>query len=142
MSARLERTRHKGIYKRGSRYVYIYRDASKRQRSGSAATLKEAQTKRSTELSKVGLGRWREPSTATFSEYAVEWVKTYSGRTSRGLRESTREDYARALGINPKTGEPCDPPSGAVAFFGSRRLSEIRPSDVKRYAAEVAGRGV
>jgi integrase len=142
MSARLERTRYPGVYKRGGRYVYLYRDAGKRQRSGSAATLAEAKAKRSTELSKVAHGRWREPSKTTFADYAAEWVKTYAGRTSRGLRESTREDYARTLGIDPSTGEPFDPPTRAVAFFGARRLSEIRPSDVKRYAAEVAGRGV
>jgi integrase len=142
VSAPLERTRYPGVFKRGRRYVYIYRDAGKRQRSGSAATLAEARAKRSTELSKVAHGRWREPSKTTFAEYATQWVRTYAGRTSRGLRESTREDYARTLGIDPSTGESFDPPTGAVAFFSSRRLSEIRPSDVKRYAAEVAGRGV
>jgi hypothetical protein len=28
----------------------------------------------------------------TFEPYAREWIRTYTGRTSRGFRESTREE--------------------------------------------------
>ena len=41
----------------------------------------------------------------TFAAYASEWIAGYHGRTSRGIRESTREDYARALGLTVE-GEP------------------------------------
>jgi integrase len=51
----LEKTRYPGIYKRGSRYVLIYRDDRGRQRQQSAATLAEAKAKRSSVLSDVGL---------------------------------------------------------------------------------------
>jgi integrase len=142
MSAPRIKTRYPGIYKRGRRYVYVYRDPQGRQRSGAAATLGEAKAKRSDALSKVAHGRYREVSKATFANYAPEWLRSYAGRTSRGLREATREDYGRALGIDPATGKPFDPPKGAIAFFGRARLAEIRPRDVKAYAAEVAARGV
>ena len=131
MSASRERTRYPGIYKRGGRYVYIYRDPQGRQRSSSAATLGEAKARRSDALAKVAHGRYREPSTVTFADYAPEWLRSYAGRTSRGLRAATREDYGRVLGVNPGTGEPFDPPRDAIAFFGRARLSEIRPRDIK-----------
>ena len=141
MSAARVKTRYPGIFKRGGRYMIIYRDAQGRQRSASAATLAEARAKRADRLSEVASGAYRPPSKLTFAEYASEWVKSYQGRTSRGLREATRDDYARELGLDPR-GVPLDPPRGAVAFFAGRRLTEVEPRDVKRYAAEVASRGV
>ena len=40
--ARRTKTAWKGIYRRGERYMYVWRDAHGRQRSGSARTLQEA----------------------------------------------------------------------------------------------------
>jgi integrase len=94
----------------------------------------------------VRRGEYRTLSQVTFAEFAPEWVRTYAGRTARGIREATREDYGRALGLTfdqeKALWEAADPPRGAVAFFGRIRLVEIEPRDMKKYAAEVAARGV
>ena len=76
MSAAKVKTRYPGIYKRGGRYVYTYRDASGRQRNRSAATLGEAKAKRSEALAEVASGEHRELSKVTFADYAREWIET------------------------------------------------------------------
>src|SRR5262245_30769818 len=75
----------------------------------------------------------------TFAEYAPEWIDSYTGRTSRGIRPETLADYRRDLGLDPD-GNPIG--DGAVAFFGRMQLAAIEPRDVKRYAATLAGRGL
>jgi hypothetical protein len=72
--------------------------------------------------------RHRELSKVTFSEYAEQWVDTYTGRTSRGVRPATLADYKRILERE------------ATPFFGQMRLAEIEPQHVKRYAKAVADR--
>jgi integrase len=139
MAAPLERTRTPGIFKRGSRYVVAYRDPHGRQRRASAATMAEARAIQSGVRADIQRGEYRMQSRTTFAEYATEWVETFTGRTRRGVGEATRYNYRRALGIGAK-GEPTG--DGAVAFFGRRRLSEIEPRDLKRYAAHVADRGL
>ena len=51
------------------------------------------------------------------------------GRTRRGLREATRDDYRRMLD------------QWAIPFFGRMRLTEIEPRDIKRYASSIAADG-
>jgi hypothetical protein len=46
MAAKLESTNTPGVYRRGSRYAVIYRDADGRQRQESARTLDEARRRR------------------------------------------------------------------------------------------------
>jgi hypothetical protein len=65
----------------------------------------------------------------TFEEYAADWIETYPGRTSRGIREETRADR-RVLDQD------------AVPFLGRMRLSEIEAEDLKKLAAHIAARGV
>jgi integrase len=138
-SATLERTKHPGIYKRGNRYVVVYRDPQGRQRKRFAKTMAEARDLKATLRADVARGEYRQLSRTSFAEYAAEWIASYAGRTSRGLRENTRADYRRQLGLDDD-GEPIG--DGAVAYFGRMRLAEIEPRDVKRYAATVAARGV
>src|SRR5205085_6100787 len=128
--------------KRGQRYVATWRDNHARQRSRSAATISEAKAIRATALADVARGEYRAVSRLSFRDYAPEWYATYKGRTSRGLRQATREDYGRQLGIDPATGQPFEPARGAIAFFGRTRLAEIEPRQLKRYAASIAARGV
>jgi integrase len=130
-----------GIFRRGSRYVVTFRDPQGRQRKRSARTLAEARDIKATMTADVARGEFRDVSRITFGEYAPEWIATYKGRTRRGFRDETRRDYRRALGLDEQ-GQPLDPPSGAVAFFGRMPLSAIAPLDVKRYAEEVRKRGV
>jgi integrase len=65
---RLERTRHPGIYKRGSRYVVVWKHR----------------------------GRQHKEYFRTLAE-ARDWIATYAGRSSGGIGEGTRRDYERAL---------------------------------------------
>lgn len=138
----LERTKTPGVFKRGGRYVVVYRDPQGRQRKHSARTLAEARNLKATLTADIRRGDNRTLSRVTFAEYAPEWIASYQGRTTRGFRDETRADYARDLGLDPETREPLDPPRGAIAFFGRLRLAEIEPRDVKLYAAHHAERGL
>jgi integrase len=138
----LVRTSVPGVYKRGNRYVVRYRDHRGKERKRFARTLAEARDLKATLTADVKRGEYRALSRVSFAEYAPTWIGSYAGRTSRGIRDVTRRDYARELGLDPDTREPLDPPRGAVAFFGRMRLAEIEPRDVKEYAASVAARGV
>jgi hypothetical protein len=79
MSAPRERTRYPGIYKRGSRYSYSYRDNRNRARWGSATTLTEARAAKSAVQADVARGEFRVLSRITFGEYAPHWIATYTG---------------------------------------------------------------
>src|SRR5689334_19992615 len=126
----LEKTKTPGVYKRGNRYVVRYRDPAGRSRKAFARTLAEARDLKSSLTTDVRRGEYRALSRVTFAEYAPEWVRTYQGRTSQGFREHTREDYRTLLERD------------AVPFFGRQRLAEIEPRDMKRFVAELAGRGL
>lgn len=97
MAAKLEKTRTPGIYKRGSRYAVLYRDAEGRQRQESARTLDEARRIKAARSAAVATGEFHPASRVKLREYALEWVERYQGRGRRGFRESTREDYRRDL---------------------------------------------
>lgn len=130
MTAKLERTATPGIYKRGSRYVVVFRDPYGRQRKRAARTLAEARELKATVTADVKRGEYRALSKVTFVEYAVEWIDSYAGRTSRGIRDATRDDYRKTI------------EQDAIPFFGRMQLAAIEPADIKRYAQTVAARGV
>jgi integrase len=126
----LRKTSTPGIYKRGERYVVVFRDPQGRQRKRSARTLAEARELKAALTADVKRGEYRALSRVTFIEYATEWGESYQGRTSRGVRPQTLLDYREALARE------------AVPFFGRMQLVAIEPRDVKRFAAELAGRGL
>jgi integrase len=130
VSATLVRTATPGIYKRGSRYVVVFRDAYGKQRKRSARTLAEARDLRSTLTADVARGEYRAVSKVGFTEYALEWLAHYGGRTSRGIREQTKADYQDRL------------VQYAIPFFGRMQLAAIEPRDLKRFAAHVAESGL
>jgi integrase len=136
---RLTRTGTPGIFRRGSRYVVIFRDPNGRQRKRSARTLAEARELKAALTADVRRGEYRAVSRATFAEYAVEWIGTYQGRTSRGIRPATLHDYRVRLGLDEE-GTPTG--RGAVAFFGRMRLSEVQPQDIRKFIAHTASRGI
>jgi integrase len=122
MAAKLERTRYPGVYKRGSRYVAIYRVGG-RQRQEACRTLGEARKVRAARQADVARGEFSEQTTLTFNKYASEWVERYHGR-GRGFRESTRDDYERALTMY------------AFPFFDERHrrtVSQISPRDIANF---------
>jgi integrase len=124
MAARMEKTRHPGIYKRGSRYVVIYRDGNGRQHKESARTLGEAQRLKAARTADVARGEFHEQTRVRFRDYAEEWVERHHGR--KGFRESTRDDYRRDLR------------KYAYPFFDERlgrTVSHVTPRDVANFVA-------
>lgn len=124
MAAPMEKTRHSGIYKRGSRYVVVFRDGEGRQRKVAARTLDEARKLKGARTADVARGEFHPQSRERFREYAEAWVERYQGTGRRGFRESTRDDYRRLLR------------DFAFPFFDEqrkRRLSEITPSDIAEF---------
>lgn len=142
----MERTKTPGVYKRGGRYVVTFTDPAGRRRKRFARTYKEAVRVKSELRTDVSRGDYREQQRVAFTDYAAEWIDTYTGRTSTGIRAQTREDYAGLLGFerDPESGERrvAVPARGAVGFFGRKRLSEIEPRDVKAYAVSLARAGL
>lgn len=128
--ASLERTATPGIFKRGGRYVVVYRDPGGRQRKRFARTLAEARDVKAALRADVARGEYRALSRIDFTAYAREWIITYNGRTSRGLGDGTRADYEDALERD------------AIPFFGRARLAAIEPRDLKRYTIHLADRGL
>jgi integrase len=128
---RLVKTSTPGVYKRGNRYVVVYRDPRGRQRKAAARTLAEARDLRAQLRADVVRGEYRAQSRVTFEDYARQWLASYGGRTARGnVRSTTAREYRRYT------------EQRAIPYFGRRRLSEIEPRDVKAYAAHVAAQGV
>lgn len=128
MSRTMEKTQQKGIYKRGGRYVVVYRDPSGRQRKRSCATMREARDVKKIVGADIVRGEYRALSRITVGDYAGEWISIYTGRTKRGLGEGTRDDYRGAL------------ERAIVPVLGRLRLAEVEPRDVKRLAAELSAR--
>jgi integrase len=126
MSARMVKTNVPGIFKRGGRYVVTFRDAQGRSRKKSAATMVEARALKASVTADVARGEFRSLSRATLREYATEWIEGYQGRTSRGFRETTRQEYRRDLERD------------IVPYLGARRLTEIEPRDIKQFASYLA----
>lgn len=129
-SPKLERTKTPGIYRRGGRYVAIYRDPLGRQRKVFGRTLSEARRLKAEKVADVSRGEYRQLSRAPFADYALEWIETYQGRTRRGFGEGSRDDYRDTLRRD------------AIPFFGRVPLPMIEPRDAKRYAKYLADRGL
>jgi integrase len=123
---KLVRTGERGIYKRGNRYVVRYRAGGK-QRKAFAKTLAEARDLKAKYRHDPRSG---EVSREAFADYARRWVEGYGGRTSRGVRESTRADYRRAIEQH------------AVPHFGRMPLRDVRPADVRAFAKAVEAKGL
>ena len=125
MAAPMEKTRHPGIYKRGSRYVVVWRHKG-RQHKSFHPTLAEAR-----EAKGQRQGGDRRPVTRqSFEDYVHEWLDGYRGRTSRGLSNRTRNGYRSAL------------VDRAVPFFRSYKLAEVEPPDVRRFIAQLEAEGL
>jgi hypothetical protein len=118
--AKLEKTRHTGIFKRdglrGARYVVIYRDRDGTQRRETVKTLDEArERKRRREQ-----GETNAAGRLTFAEYAREWVERHP------VRDSTRTDYRRDL------------EAWVIPFLGEKRkLADVTPRAVHQLVAHL-----
>jgi integrase len=122
MAAKLEATSTQGVYRRGTRYAVIYRDAEGRQRQESARTLDEARRLRARRQGSVEDGSWQPQQRQKFADYAREWVTRYQGKR-RGFTDDTRAEYVRDL------------ERYAIPFFGRLRLEQITPRHVAEFIA-------
>lgn len=91
-SAALIRTAHPGVYRRGDRYVAVYR-RSGRQRKRTASTFTEARTIKLAEDAAVRSERLG----STLHEFALRWIDDYTGQGPDVISEVTRKEYARLL---------------------------------------------
>ena len=129
-SRKLIKTSTPGVYRRGNRYVVVFRDPTGRQHKQAARTLAEARELKASLTTDVNRGEYRTASKATFADHWSQWIDNYSGRTTRGFRESTRAEYRRDL------------EKEALPFFGRMKLAEIEPQHVKRWLTTLADRGL
>src|SRR5829696_5703756 len=81
-----------GIYKRGSRYVVVWRYRGKQHKSFHR-TLAEAREAKGERQS----GDRRPRVKVNFAEYFERWIESYAGRTRRGFSETTRPEYRRPI---------------------------------------------
>jgi len=129
MAAKLEKTKIPNIYKRGSRYAVIYRDAQGRQRQESARTYDDARHLRNARAAAVQDGSYQPQTRERFADYARQWVERYQGNGRRGFTEDTRHDYRRDL------------ERYAIPFLGRLRLEQITPRNIAEFVAWLCDEG-
>jgi len=122
MAYTLEKTTTPGIFKRGSRYVFVYRVNGK-QRWESARTLEDARRAKATRVADIGRGEFEERSRVSLREYAEPWIERYLGRGRGGFREGTRDEYRRQL------------EQYVYPYFNGAKLTEVTPSRVAEFVA-------
>jgi integrase len=88
----MQRTCHPGVYRRGRRYVVVYRHAG-RQHKESALTLADA---RALKIARDA-GARSERMGPTPHDYAMTWVRSHGGLARDSIKEQTREEYRRLL---------------------------------------------
>jgi hypothetical protein len=120
MAAKLERTKHPGIYRRGSRYVVVrmHRGRQHQQAFATLAQAREAKGKRDA-------GERRSVARVGFADYFADWIASYAGRTARGFSETTRPEYRR----------PIEAP--VLGRWGTWRLAAVEPADVRELLADL-----
>jgi hypothetical protein len=88
----LERTDAPGIYRRGLKYVVVYRVAG-RQRKQYAGTLAQA---RAIKLERDGAARAQRRG-PTLHAFSLSWLDRYAGSGRDSVRVNTRREYRRLL---------------------------------------------
>jgi hypothetical protein len=117
---RMTKTDVPGVFRRGDKYAYTYRKRGK-QRWGTARTKAEARRLKRNAETDVERGQHRDASREAFGTYARQWIEHYNGRTSKGIRASTRTWYRQMLEAR------------LIPYFHNERglrLAEIEPRDV------------
>src|SRR5829696_1794896 len=88
----LEPTELAGVYRRGSKFVVVYR-VEGRQRKQSADTLADA---RAIKLQRDGEARAQRRG-PTLHEFSLSWLDRYAGSGHDSVRANTRREYRRLL---------------------------------------------
>ena len=107
---------HTGIYRRGTRYVVIWKHRGKQHKQffRTKAEAIEAKGLRDS-------GERRPASRHHVEDYFQQWIEVYGGRTRRGLDDGTRESYRQALADH------------VVPHLGRVRLRDLGPVDVRDF---------
>src|SRR5438105_3998963 len=116
---------HPGIYTKGNRYVVRYRHHGTLH-SKSFRTLSEAKRFKA----KVDSGDTQPTSKESFRSYATRWLESYTGRTARGVGQSTRGSYRDAV------------ERFALPYFKATPLERIDPPMLRQYIGHLAKRGL
>lgn len=114
-----------GIYKKGAAYQVRWRHNG-RESSKSFRTLTLAKQFKK----KVDAGETQPTSREPFNAYALRWVETYTGRTAKGVSDSTRASYRDTVERQ------------AIPFFGTTSLDRINPPRLREYIAHLASQGL
>lgn len=123
MAQKLEKTTTPGIYRRGGRYVVVYK-VHGRQYWESARTLEDARRLKAARTADAARGEFEARSRTTLHEYAGEWIDRYQGKGRRGFRENTRRNYRLVLARY------------VLTYFPKRlKLTEVTPSRVAGFVA-------
>src|SRR5688500_17112864 len=85
---RLVKTRTPGIYRRGDRYVVVWRHKG-RQRKEFFPSYEQAREAKGGRMK----GDRRKAARVRVRDYAERWIESYRGRTARGFSETTRIKY-------------------------------------------------
>lgn len=125
MAAGYQKTRTPGIFKRGNRYVVVWRHRG-RQHKKYFATMAEARKAKGERQA----GDTRPPSRVGFAEYYDGWIEIYAGRTWRGFSERSRSLYRRAVEDH------------ALPDWKTWKLTDVEPADVRQLYGQLRKRGV
>ncbi len=136
-SAQLERTKTPGIYRRGSRYVVVFRDPTGRQRKRFARTLAEARDLKLMLGADVARGEYRTLSKITFAEYAAGPIDTYQG-LDLSMRDRRVDPGRLSQAARAGRGFVLRPDAPLLAAIEPRHLKEyVRHLGAPRTAAEL-----
>jgi len=116
---------HPGIYTKGSRHVVRYRHHGTLH-SKSFRTLSEARRFKG----QVDSGDTLPASKESFKSYATRWLIDYSGRTAKGLADSTRASYKDAIN------------RVAIPYFKTTPLQRIDPPLLRKFIKHLESLGL
>ena len=122
---RLVKTKTPGIYRRGGRYVVVWKHRG-RQHKQSFRTYSEAREAKGRRQS----GERRPQSRIGFEDYFRQWIEGYAGRTERGFSETTRVEYRRPIEQH------------ALPRWRGWKFAAVEPGDVRELFAALAAAGV
>jgi integrase len=132
--AKLTKTSTPGVYRRHTKectggrctcsYVVVWRHRGK-QETETFRTMAEAREAKGNR----DAGDSRPTSRITLDDYFGEWIGTYSGRTSRGLSERSRQLYRRSAEDH------------FLTRWRTWKLADVEPTDVRRLYGELRRKG-
>jgi integrase len=124
------RTSVPSIFTCDNRHVVVYRDSDGKQRKKSCLNMTQAKLFKATVTADKARGEIVRPSSVTVAQYFAEWLPAYRGRTSKGIKEQTKDGYADEMRRH------------ILPTLGRRRLADLGPRDIKRLASDLYAEGL